>query len=245
MSPPQQLPALKADGAATSQTRKVPPPPTLSRPGARSSGRRKEAHDRGGHEDSANRRLGRSPRGLGDPLGSARPRALRRGGTHGRRSPTPGAPPCRRPAAWLRASAPPPAARPPGRGAASRGEGALCWGPRAGVPRSARVPVAAASPDPSVSPGPLSMMWAQLHITYPHPHPRPGCRCLLELLRLARGSAPFTSKTGGPGRLWALKVPVDRAPTGAVPATGPGHSRKASRQPHPQDSGACSATPRS
>lgn len=130
-------------------------------PRARSSGRRKEAHDRGGRADSAHRGF-RHPRGRAGllwalsapgprPHGAAdsRPSFSHAGGSSMQPLRSPGARFCR-------------IAFPRGRGAASRGEGALSRGLSAGATGSAGVRAAAAFPEFSVLPGPWSTTWARL-----------------------------------------------------------------------------------
>lgn len=211
-------------------------------PGARSSGRHKEAHDRGGRADSANRGFPH-PRGRAGllwalPASAPRPHRAadsRPSVSHARGS---SMPPFRSPRARFC-----PAACPRGRGAASRGEGALSRGRGAGATGSAGVRAAAASPELSALPGPWSTTWAQLL------RPLPTSRTRMQVPPPAPSTCPRLRAfhTGGPrsGATPGSPGPRGRVCPRSCPSLlGPRHSCKASCRPHPRRSGACSAATR-
>ena len=213
MSPPQQLPALGTDGAAKSQTRSqcFPPPrcaflwaPQRSpRPRWPRGQRQSQAWSLPAGVRGSSGLCPRPPPGPAARL------------THGRRSPTPRAPPCRRSAARARASAPPPAARRASAWARrrERREGGAELGSKGMGSQERQGARESRCSRPFGPSWALSMMWAQLHITYPRPHPRPGCRCLLELPRHPMPIAPRLShpSLGGRGHSGLCRSPWMRA----------------------------------
>lgn len=160
-------------------------------PGARPSGRHKEAHDRGGRADSANRRFGRPHGSAGILWSLPAPFPQPRGAADSRPSVSqardssmpplrsPGArfcPAARRASAWAQRRKP-------------RGGGAEL-GPGAGATGSAGVRAAAAAPHHSVPPGLLSTMCVQLLQPPLPPPPPPQFRTRLHVPPRASSTCP-------------------------------------------------------